>query len=102
MKRFTLFFILAVVLSACSTQNATPVHDSCRGVEGLCYDYTVDESVGCIVEETYLYSCSTGCEAVKGLPIGTPVNAVCQANGWCLDLYLGGYLEKEYVGSCEQ
>jgi hypothetical protein len=101
MKRFTLLFVFAVVLSACS-QAATPVHDSCRGVVGVCYDYTVDEAVGCIIEETYLYSCSTGCDTVKGLPIGTPVNAVCQANGWCLDLYLGGYLEKEYVGSCEQ
>jgi hypothetical protein len=100
MKRFTLLFILAVVLSAC--QAATPAHDSCRGIPEPCYDYTVDEAVGCIVEETYLYSCSTGCDAVGGLSVGTPVNAVCQANGWCLDLYLGGYLEKTFVGSCEQ
>jgi hypothetical protein len=95
-----ILYLLVLIQLACVPE--VPVHDSCRGVVGVCYDYTADEAVGCIVEEADLYSCSTGCDAVKGLPIGTPVNAVCQANGWCLDLYLGGYLEKTFVGSCEQ
>ena len=118
MKRFSLMLLIILVLVlwfaagkvvgkiVVDLPNAIPTttqtHDSCRGIPEPCYDYTVDIAEGCIIEPTGLYSCSTGCGEIAQLEIGTPVYAACQENGWCIDLNLGGYLEKEYVGSCEQ
>jgi hypothetical protein len=105
-NRLSIFIIiLAVVLSACvpitiqigEQPTTTPTHDSCRGIPEPCYDYTADDIIGSFKNETVVFECSGGCDIVAVFPAGTLVDAVCQANGWCVDPRLGGYFEKKFV-----